>query len=75
MRGSVFKRCTCPVRRDARGRVLACPKRHGSWTFRVDVPAAADGPLRRQVTRGGFPTKAVAEQALREAVEPDAAAV
>jgi integrase len=55
--------------------VLACSKRHGSWTFRVDVPAAGDGQRRRQVTRGGFPTRAAAEQALHDVLEPDGASV
>lgn len=63
MDGSVFKRCGCPTRLDARGRKLTCAKQHGSWYYklRVDAPAG-----RRQVVKGGFPTKAQAEQALAE---------
>ena len=46
MQGSVRKRCQCPVRYDTRGRLLACTKLHGSWSFIVDVPAT-DGTARR----------------------------
>lgn len=66
MRGSVFKRCTCPSRQDARGRRLTCSKQHGSWSFKIDLPAEAGH--RRQVVKGGFPTKAAAEEALAAAV-------
>lgn len=66
MRGSTFKRCGCPPRRDARGRKLACSKAHGSWSYKVDLPAY-DGS-RRQVVKGGFATKRDAEQALAELV-------
>ncbi len=63
MQGSVRKRCSCPPRRDTRGRLLACPKAHGSWVFVVDVPAS-DGAKRRQVMRGGFATRKDAQTAL-----------
>lgn len=56
MRGSTFKRCPCPVRRDDRGRRLSCGKSHGSWSYVVDVPATA-GEKRRQVMKGGFSTR------------------
>jgi hypothetical protein len=62
MRGSVFKRCTCPVRVDDKGRKITCGKPHGSWSYKVDVPAL-DG-TRRQLLRGGFGTRKEAEQAL-----------
>ncbi|MDP9397271.1 MAG: Arm DNA-binding domain-containing protein, partial [Actinomycetota bacterium] len=62
MKGSVYKRCSCPVERDARGGRKACKLRHGSWTFVADVPGV--GGKRRQVKRSGFPTKAAAEAAL-----------
>jgi hypothetical protein len=65
VQGSVYKRCTCPARRDARGRKLACGKAHGSWSYSVDAPAVA-GERRRQITKGGFPTKKAAEAALNE---------
>jgi integrase len=66
MRGSVFKRCTCPVRRDARGRRVTCAKQHGSWSYKVDVPGY--GGERRQVAKGGFATKRDAEEAMAEVV-------
>ncbi len=44
---------------------MACSKTHGSWTYHVDVPAT-DGRKRRQVTKGGFPTRKAAEAALAE---------
>ena len=65
MQGSVRKRCTCPVRRDDRGRRITCSKPHGSWLYVVDVPARP-GVARRQVMRSGFGTKKDAEQALAE---------
>lgn len=65
MQGSTRKRCQCPPRRDRRGRPIACPKAHGSWSFTVDVPASP-GVARRQVMRSGFATKKDAEQALAE---------
>ncbi|MDX6266525.1 MAG: hypothetical protein QOD70_1265, partial [Frankiales bacterium] len=67
MRGSVFKRCSCPVRRDERGRKLTCPKQHGSWSYKVDVPEAAAG-RRKQLVKGGFPTKRDAEEAMADAL-------
>lgn len=64
MRGSVFKRCTCPARTDDKGRKVTCGKQHGSWTYKVDVPSL--NGARRQVVRGGFPTRKDAEQAMAE---------
>jgi hypothetical protein len=63
MRGSVYKRCTCPAAVDSKGRRKACKLSHGSWYYVADLPPAPDG-LRRQDKRGGFATKAAAEQAL-----------
>lgn len=65
MRGSIFKRCSCPARRDERGRRSTCPKAHGSWSYKVDVPEVHPGH-RRQVLKGGFATKREAEQAMAE---------
>ncbi len=67
MKGSVYKRCPCPVERDTRGGRKACKLRHGSWTFVADVPGV--GGRRRQVKRGGFETKAAAEAALAAVVD------
>ena len=65
VQGTTYKRCPCPVRRDRNGRRMACGKAHGSWTYHVDVPAT-NGRQRRQVTKGGFPTRKAAEAALAE---------
>ena len=66
MRGSVYKRCTCPPRTDVRGHRLACSKQHGSWSYKIDLPA---GPgARRQLAKGGFASKKAAEEALAAAV-------
>ncbi len=67
MKGSVYKRCSCPVERATRGGRKACKLRHGSWYFVADVPGA--GGQRRQVKRGGFDTKAAAEAALAAVVD------
>ncbi|WNB84520.1 site-specific integrase [Cellulomonas sp. ATA003] len=70
MRGSIYKRCSCPIERDARGNRKACKLRHGSWTFVVDLGAGRgkDGVWqeRRQVKRSGFPTKDAAADALAQ---------
>src|SRR4051794_27713975 len=66
MRGSVFKRCICPVRRDERGRQNTSGKQHGAWAYKVDLPGA--GGRRKQLVKGGFPTKREAEEAMAEAV-------
>jgi integrase len=66
MQGSVYKRCTCPTRRDTRGRRIPCPKPHGSWSYKVDLPS--DDGTRRQVGKGGFATKKDAETALADLV-------
>lgn len=67
MRGSVYKRCQCPVERNTKGERLACKKAHGSWSFIADAPAAAG--KRRQIKCGGFSTKKAAEKALAELVD------
>lgn len=66
MRGSVYKRCTCPARVDARGRKMVCTRQHGSWSFKVDLPGV--GGARRQLGKGGFATKRDAEEAMAEVV-------
>lgn len=60
MKGSVVKRCTCPPVLDERGRRKTCPKKHGSWSYVADVGV----DQRKQVKRGGFPTREAAEEAL-----------
>lgn len=64
MSGHVYKRCTCPVVRDAAGKKVNCPRAHGSWNFVANLPAEGPTP-RRQHTKGGFTTKKDAELALR----------
>ncbi|RZU16437.1 site-specific recombinase XerD [Kribbella rubisoli] len=64
MKGSTFKRCSCLVEYDTRGRRKACNKRHGSWSFVVDVGADPKTGNRRQVRRGGFRTQDEAQKAL-----------
>src|SRR3954469_4547174 len=65
MKGQIWKRCPCGDVRDNAGRIVNCPKRHGSWYYRHDVPPAADG-RRRQVKRGGFQTEREARDALND---------
>jgi hypothetical protein len=69
MKGSVYKRCQCPIERNARGERLACKKAHGSWVFVADAGFNPATGRRRQMRRGGFPTKAAAEEALAEFVD------
>jgi integrase len=72
MRGSVYKRCKCPVERNAKGERLACKIKHGSWFYVADGGVNLATGKRRQLKRGGFPTKAAAEQALAELVDQTA---
>lgn len=65
MRGSTFKRCSCPATPGSAGRRTTCGKTHGSWSYRVDVPGAEPGQ-RKQVMKGGFPTRRAAEAALAD---------
>lgn len=65
-KGRVYRRCAC---RDEAGRQLGagCPllasdRKHGVWTFAVDVPSV-DG-RRKTMRRGGFPTKTAAQSVL-----------
>ena len=67
MRGSVYKRCSCPVQRNAKGERLACKKDHGSWYYVADVPSGTG--QRRQLTKGGFSTRSMAQEALNELLE------
>ncbi len=67
MRGHTYKRCPCGTTRDAQGRRVACPKKHGSWYYVHEAPPDAQG-RRRQVARGGFPTERAARAALNEAL-------
>ena len=68
MKGSVYKRCPCPVERDARGGRKACRIDHGSWEYVADVGRGRDGK-RRQQRKAGFPTRKAAEDALTELLD------
>lgn len=64
MKGSVYKRCRCPVERDAKGRRKACKKAHGSWTFVADLGIDPATGKRRQVRKSGFRTSDDAQEEL-----------
>lgn len=68
MKGSTFKRCTCPVVKDSKGRRVNCPKRHGSWSFVVDMGTDPATGKRKQIKRGGFPRQSDAQDALNELI-------
>jgi integrase len=69
VKGSVFKRCSCAPAYSAKGERLACKSKHGSWSFVADAGRNPATGHRRQIKRGGFPTKAAAEAALAELVD------
>ena len=71
MSGRVYRRCPC---KDAAGKELGprCPlladdRKHGTWTFAVDVPTV-DGK-RRTMRRGGHGTKGAAQRALADVLD------
>ncbi len=72
MKGSTFKRCTCPPKyttlTDESGKAtrkrVNCPKRHGSWSFIADVGVDEVTGNRKQIKRGGFPKQTDAQDAL-----------
>ena len=68
MRGSVSKRCPCPVTYSATGRRRACKKDHGSWYYVVDLGRGPDGK-RRQERRGGYHTRDEAEEAMAAVIK------
>ncbi|MGI5214946.1 tyrosine-type recombinase/integrase [Plantactinospora sp. CA-290183] len=63
MKGSVFKRCPCGVTGGGGKRPPACKKKHGTWSYVVDLDPGPDGS-RRQEKRGGYRDKDEAEDAL-----------
>lgn len=75
-RGRVYRRCGC---RDHSGRQLGarCPdlthRRHGRWTFAVDLPSL-DG-RRKTMRRTGFPTRNAARAALHRVLSCERAGV
>src|SRR5882724_8757595 len=64
--GRVYKRCGCVDRAGGKRLGQRCPqllkRGHGSWYFAIELPAARDG-RRQQLRRGGFRSRAAAEQA------------
>lgn len=76
-KGRVYRRCSC---RGEDGRQLGarCPllvddRKHGTWTFAVDVPAV-DGK-RKTMRRGGHPTKGAAQRGLGDVLARHGAGV
>lgn len=69
MKGSIYKRCSCPPAYSAKGDRLACKLRHGSWSYVADAGRDPASGKRRQLKRGGFATKGDAEAALAALVE------
>ena len=76
-RGRVYRRCGF---RDADGRQLGagCPalaqRRHGRWTFAVDLPSL-DRRRKTTLRRGGFPNQAAARSALHRVLACERAGV
>lgn len=70
MRGHTYKRCPCPAvaLRNADGKRVNCPKRHGSWFYAHELAPGPDGK-RRQTKRGGFATERGAQRALTDALD------
>jgi integrase len=68
VKGHTYKRCPCGPVRDEDGRRINCPKKHGSWYYKHELPPTAGG-RRRQATRGGFATEKEARRALTQALE------
>jgi integrase len=68
VKGSTFKRCTCPVVKDEKGRRVNCPKRHGSWSYVLDAGTDPVTGKRKQIKRGGFPKQTDAQDALNKMI-------
>jgi hypothetical protein len=76
--GTTYKQCGC---RDGNGRRLGkkCPRLrradgawsrdHGSWYYQLELPAHSDGSRRTPLRRGGFASRAAAQQELNQARE------
>ncbi|MFD0279774.1 hypothetical protein ACFVHB_38600 [Kitasatospora sp. NPDC127111] len=71
MKGTTYKRCKCPPRYNEAGKRLACSKKHGTWSYVVDIPLTDVGRKehgRQQLTRGGFTTQHEATDELHQAI-------
>jgi len=73
MKGSTFKRCTCPPQYrttvdQATGREkkirINCRRNHGSWSYIIDTGRDAEG-RRRQLKKGGFKSEDEAVAAMQ----------
>lgn len=72
MNGTVYKRCSCPpvdLPKGKDGTALACKKRHGTWSYRLDAGPDPETGARRRPTGSGYLTREAAEEALTEARE------
>ena len=75
--GTIFKRCGCTDPNTGKRLGNACPKlrrangswspRHGTWQYRLELPARPDGRRRTPLRRGGFPTQNDAENDCEQA--------
>jgi integrase len=54
------------VVRNAKGERVNCPKRHGSWSYVLDIGVDPMTRKRKQLKRGGFKTQTAAQNALNE---------
>jgi hypothetical protein len=68
VKGHTYKRCQCGTVTDADGRRINCPKKHGTWYYKHELPPTPDG-RRRQATKGGFATEREAQRALTIALD------
>jgi integrase len=71
MKGTTYKRCPCPAKRRGDGKRINCTKKHGTWSYTVDVPLSPATRIhhsREQITRGGFSTEDAASAELRSAI-------
>jgi hypothetical protein len=72
-KGSVYKRCGCRLDGTRKRLGRTCPglrqRGHGSWYYSLDVPPYP-GNRRRRIRRGGFPSRTVAGEALRQLQSP-----
>lgn len=68
MKGSTIKRCGCTTEYDSKGRRKACNKRHGSWSYIIDVGKDPATGKRRQLRKSGFATQAEAATAMAEVI-------
>ncbi len=64
MKGTIVNDCECGPAYNAKGKRIACPKKHGTWSFVFDAGRHPETGKRRQLRKRGFATKSEAETAL-----------